>query len=284
MTEFKNNDQGGAIYVVATPIGNLQDFTPRAKQVLASVDLIAAEDTRHSQALLNAFNIHTPMISYHEHNEEAKTKHLLEKVRQGQSIAMISDAGTPLISDPGYRLIQLAHQQKLKVVPVPGCSAAITALCAAGIPSDKFLFLGFLSAKSSARLKELTQYSTYPVTLIIYESCHRILSTLEDLASVMPERLLMLARELTKIHETLLYGPVTEIYNRVLHDADQVKGEFVLILAPAVNQEPSQKVEVEAKVLLTALLEELPLKKAVMLAAKITGQRKNYLYELALGK
>jgi len=181
MFDSKKNKLSGSIYVVATPIGNLNDLSPRAQQVLSEVDLIAAEDTRHSEHLLLQFNIATPMTAYHEHNELEKTDFLIEKVLAGSDIAIISDAGTPLISDPGFRLIARARELGIKVVPIPGPCAAIAALSVSGLPTDKFLFIGFLPAKSTARKKELLLYKESDFTVVIYESSHRIIATLADI-------------------------------------------------------------------------------------------------------
>lgn len=282
MLEEKKSRPMGVIYVVATPIGNLNDLSPRAQKILSEVDLIAAEDTRHSEHLLRHFNIQTPLTSCHEHNESEKTPFLLQKVLDGTTIAVISDAGTPLISDPGYRLIAAARNNGIKIVPIPGPCAAITALSAAGLPSDKFLFVGFLPAKSTGRKKELLKYKDADFTVLVYESSHRILATLIDIHELFPERLLTIARELTKTFETILYGTAAELLEILQHDPNQQKGEFVLVLAPAEKNSDEIKSELQAVDLLKILLTELPLKKAVTLAAQITGQRKNLLYELAL--
>ena len=282
MIDSKKNNNYGTIYIVATPIGNLNDLSPRAQQILAEVNLIAAEDTRHSQALLKHFNIQTPMTSYHEHNEEEKALYLLEKVCQGQNIAIISDAGTPLISDPGYQIVAKAAVAGIKIVPVPGPCAAIAALSAAGLPSAKFLFIGFLAAKTTSRKKELLNYKEYPYTLVCYESTHRIMETLADLKEIMPERKLSIARELTKTFETILHGTVEQLWEILVKDANQQKGEFVLVIAPAEKKIEQEKIELGVEKILAELLTELPLKKAVNLAAKITGERKNKLYDQAL--
>lgn len=282
MFDSKKLKLSGSIYVVATPIGNLNDLSPRAQQVLSEVDLIAAEDTRHSEHLLRQFNINTPMTAYHEHNELEKTDFLIAKVSAGSNIAIISDAGTPLISDPGFRLIARAREQGIKVVPIPGPCAAIAALSVSGLPTDKFLFIGFLPAKSTARKKELLLYKESDFTVVIYESSHRIVATLEDINELYPVRKLTLARELTKTFETILSGTAAELSDILQQDSNQQKGEFVLVLAPVEKKDSHEAVEAEHVELLALLLEELPLKKAVTLAAKITGERKNQLYDLAL--
>lgn len=273
----------GQIYVVATPIGNLGDFTPRAQQTLAEADLIAAEDTRHSQRLLSHFNISTKMTAYHEHNEQEKSKELLTAVQEGKNLALISDAGTPLISDPGFRLTQQARALGVEVLAVPGACAAIAALSIAGLPSDRFLFAGFLPAKSQARQASLKSYAAESLTTIFYESSHRILACIKDMVSVIPEKQVVIARELTKTFETVLSGIPAELLKILEEDHNQQKGEFVILLAPAEKIEEGEHIEHELKNLLELLLEELPLKKAVTLAVKLTGQRKNHVYQMALG-
>lgn len=282
MFDSKKSKLSGSIYVVATPIGNLNDLSPRAQQVLSEVDLIAAEDTRHSEHLLRQFNINTPMTAYHEHNELEKTDFLITKVLTGSNIAIISDAGTPLISDPGFRLIARAREQGIKVIPIPGPCAAIAALSVSGLPTDKFLFIGFLPAKSTARKKELSLYKESDFTVVIYESSHRIVATLKDIKELYPARKLTIARELTKTFETILSGTAAELSDILQQDSNQQKGEFVLVFGPAEKKASNEAAEVEHVELLALLLEELPLKKAVTLAAKITGERKNQLYDLAL--
>ena len=271
----------GQIYVVATPIGNLGDFSPRARQILAEADLIAAEDTRHSKHLLNHFNISTSMTAYHEHNEQEKTKQLLEAVQDGKNVALISDAGTPLISDPGFRLVQQARLLGIEVLAVPGACAAIAALSIAGLPSDKFLFAGFLPAKSQARQTSLQTYATEPFTTIFYESSHRILACVKDMVSVIPEKQVVIARELTKTFETVLAGTPQELLKILEEDSNQQRGEFVVLLA-AAEKVIDDSISLELESLLKVLLDELPLKKAVDAAVKITGQRKNHVYQVAL--
>ena len=266
--------------MVATPIGNLGDMTPRAVEVLKAVGHIAAEDTRHSGSLLRHFGISTPMIALHDHNERQRTEMLLERLTTGEDIALISDAGTPLISDPGYHLVRQTRAAGVKVVPVPGASALIAALSVSGLPTDRFCFEGFLPAKSAARRARFEHLSRETRTIAFYEAPHRIEETLEDAAAVLgSEREAVLARELTKTWETLLTMPLGELLQRVKIDPDQRRGEIVLLIAGA---EISDETEAEAHRVVLLLAEELPVKQAAALAAKITGARKNALYEYLL--
>lgn len=272
------------LYVVATPIGNLADMTARAIEVLQTVTLIAAEDTRHSARLMAHFNIKTPMISVHDHNERQRIERILERLAAGESIALISDAGTPLISDPGFVLVRAVREAQFRVVPVPGCSALVTALCAAGLPSDRFVFEGFLPAKSLARRQRLEALAREERTLIFYESTHRILASLEDMQACFgAERMVVAARELTKTFETIKGAPVAELLEWMRQDANQQKGEFVVLLqgAPAPADDA---LNAEAMRVLDVLLEELPIKQAAALAAKLTGLKKNFLYQAALAR
>jgi len=270
------------LYVVATPIGNLSDISARAVEVLKQVDLIACEDTRHSSRLLNHLNIQKPLLSYHDHNETQQTQNLIGKLQAGQSIALISDAGTPLISDPGYQLVKQAHENNITVVPLPGPCALITALSASGLPSDRFTFEGFLPAKQQARVETLEKLRAETRTLIFYESTHRISASLQDMVKVFgADRRAVVARELTKAFETLRGDELANLSAWVKEDANQRKGEVVLLVrgAEAVEQD---EVRVEAEKVLAILLEELPVKQAAQLAAKITGGKKNALYQVAL--
>lgn len=270
------------LYVVATPIGNLSDISARAVEVLQQVDVIACEDTRHSVRLLNHLNINKPLVSYHDHNEQAQTQNLIEKLKAGVRVALISDAGTPLISDPGYQLVKQAHDSEIKVIPLPGACAFVTALSASGLPSDRFVFEGFLPAKQQARLDCLEKLLKEERTLIFYESTHRILACLKDMAQVFGgERQVVLARELTKTFETIKGAPLELLVDWVESDANQQKGELVLLVKGA-EAERSDEVRVAAEKVLSVLLEELPVKQAAQLAAKITGGKKNALYQLAL--
>ena len=271
----------GNLFVVATPIGNLGDMVPRALQVLQQADWVAAEDTRHSGRLLAHFGIDTPMVPYHDHSDERQLVRILDLLEQGASVALISDAGTPLISDPGFRLVREARGCGATITPIPGPCAAIVALCAAGLPSDRFAFEGFLPAKSQQRRTALEALATAAHTLIFYEAPHRILATLQDMAELFgADREALLARELTKAHETLIFAPLQELVQRVREDANQQRGEIVLVVRGA----PAQVAVDEAEQLrvLGLLMEELPLKQAAALAARITGGSKNVLYQQAL--
>lgn len=270
------------LYIVATPIGHLGDITARAIEVLSSVDWIAAEDTRHSQRLLSHLGLKKPLISLHDHNERDKANFLLQKITMGGTIALISDAGTPLISDPGYHLVRLAQDQGIKVVPIPGACALIAALSISGLPTDRFVFEGFLPAKSTNRQKQLKELLQEPRTLIFYEAPHRLLDCLQDLVHIFgPIREVVLARELTKTFETLKRGSLEELLNWVQLDTQQQKGEIVLLVAGFPNPD-KETLTSEADNLLKILLSELSVKQASSLAAKILGIRKNSLYEQAL--
>lgn len=272
----------GTLFVVATPIGNLDDLSARARQVLASVQLIAAEDTRHSNKLLQMIGCHTPMLSLHEHNERHRSGELLQRLQQGMDIALISDAGTPLISDPGYNLVQELTQQGIRVVPIPGACAAIAALSVAGLPTDRFVFEGFLAARSSKRRERLLELLHEERTLVFYEAPHRCRETLEDMLAVFgPTRQVAICRELTKLHETSYYGDLASLTGRAAHDADMSRGELVLVVDGAAPI-ASQAIALQAEQLLTVLLEELPASQAAKLAARLCGGSRAELYELAV--
>lgn len=273
----------GVLYVVATPIGNLDDISARALRVLGDVALIAAEDTRHSQRLLQHFGITTPLQACHEHNEREQGGRFLSRLLAGDDVALISDAGTPLISDPGFHLVRQARAAGVRVVPVPGPSALITALSAAGLPSDRFIFEGFLPAKAAGRRARLEALREEPRTLIFYEAPHRLLESLEALRDTLgAERQVVLARELTKTFETLKGLPAGELCEWVRADANQQRGECVLLVAGWQAPEGDEAVSAEALRVLDLLLVELPVKRAAALAAEITGARKNLLYQVAL--
>ena len=273
----------GVLYVVATPIGNLDDISARALRVLGDVALIAAEDTRHSQRLLQHFGITTPLQACHEHNEREQGGRFLSRLLAGDDVALISDAGTPLISDPGFHLVRQARAAGVRVVPVPGPSALITALSAAGLPSDRFIFEGFLPAKAAGRRARLEALREEPRTLIFYEAPHRLLESLEALRDTLgAERQVVLARELTKTFETLKGLPAGELCEWVRADANQQRGECVLLVAGWQAPEGDEEVSAEALRVLDLLLAELPVKRAAALAAEITGARKNLLYQVAL--
>ena len=269
-----------SLYVVATPIGNLDDFSPRAIETLQNVNQIAAEDTRHSQKLLKHFGITTSLISLHEHNEAATSKLLLDCLKKNQSIALISDAGTPLINDPGYRLVKLARQHGIPVIPIPGPCALITALCASGLTCDRFIFEGFLPGKSTARQKKLLEFLHETRTIILYEAPHRILELIDDMLIVFgAKRYVVLARELTKTFETIHGDNLGPLKIWLNSDKNQQKGEFVVIVEGAAYLNPY---EIDKQRILGILLDELPIKQATSIAAKITHEKKNKLYALAL--
>jgi 16S rRNA (cytidine1402-2'-O)-methyltransferase len=275
----------GTLYVVATPIGNLDDMSARALKVLADVALIAAEDTRHSMRLMQHFGISTPLAACHEHNERDEGGRFLTRLLAGDDIALVSDAGTPLISDPGYHLVRQARAAGVKVVPVPGACALIAALSAAGLPSDRFIFEGFLPAKTAGRRARLEQVKEEPRTLIFYEAPHRILECLDDMQAVFgADRPALLGRELTKAFETLKGLPLGELHAFVAADSNQQRGECVVLVGGWSAPEDEQAISTEAQRVLDLLLAELPLKRAAALAAEITGVRKNLLYQAALEK
>ncbi|WP_425641080.1 16S rRNA (cytidine(1402)-2'-O)-methyltransferase [Marinomonas gallaica] len=279
MVTQSDNDVRGTFYIVATPIGNLDDFTDRAKRVLQEVDFIAAEDTRHSKRLMNHFGIETRLFALHDHNERDKAAYIASLLDEGKNVALISDAGTPLISDPGYHVVHFLRQEGHRIVPVPGASALITALCASGLPTDRFSFVGFLPAKSKSRRDEMSSWVPSLGTVVFYESTHRILDCLEDLNTVWGDTVqVALARELTKTFETFLSGSVSEIKQILEDDSNQTRGEFVMMVSLPAEQEDNT----EALKVLTILLKELPVKQAAALAAEITGEKKNALYKQAL--
>lgn len=274
----------GTLYVVATPIGNLQDMTMRAVSVLKMVDKIAAEDTRHAAPLLKHFSIDKPTLSLHEFNERERLAIIIDLLEEGESVALISDAGTPLISDPGFHVVREAKARGLPVTPIPGACALIAALSVAGLPTDRFAFEGFLPPKAEARKNRLTQLLHENRTLVFYEAPHRLLSALQSMAEVFGhERKAVVARELTKIHESVLGNEFSELIKYYEAHPHQQKGEIV-ILVQGIDEEQSESKEVIPENVLDILLEELPVKQAAALASKITGERKNVLYEMALAK
>ncbi|MBK1643358.1 16S rRNA (cytidine(1402)-2'-O)-methyltransferase [Thiocapsa imhoffii] len=271
----------GILYVVATPIGNLADITERARKVLSEVDLIAAEDTRQTRRLLTHYGISTKTIAYHDHNETRLAPRLLAALDQGHQIALVSDAGTPLISDPGLTLVAAARERGLTVIPVPGPSAVICALSAAGLPSDRFLFVGFPPRLSGQRERWLAELGSERGTLVLYESGHRVVETLQALARVMGEtRRVVIARELTKRFETFLSGPASVLATRLATDPEQRLGEFVILVEGSRAQGEVDRGEQER--VLRILCDTLPLAQAVALGARLTGAKKNGLYRLAL--
>ncbi|SUT99127.1 uroporphyrin-III C/tetrapyrrole methyltransferase [Actinobacillus lignieresii] len=276
------NEQNGTLYIVATPIGNLGDITQRALDTFAQVDLIAAEDTRHSGLLLSHYGIKKPFFALHDHNEQQKAAVLVEKLQQGLNIALISDAGTPLISDPGFHLVRHCRQAGIKIVPLPGACAAITALCASGIASDRFCFEGFLPAKTKSRCDKLAEVADEPRTLIFYESTHRILDTLEDIQKMLgADRYVVMAREITKTWETIHGDTLANLIAWLNEDCNRIKGEIVLVVEGKTQQD-DEEFSTQAVKLLSLLCQELPLKKAAAIVAETFGYKKNALYQYGL--
>ena len=273
----------GVLYVVATPIGNLGDISERSVEILQGVDLIAAEDTRHTKPLLRHLGINTPLQAMHEHNEKAQLDRLLGRLASGQAIALVSDAGTPLISDPGFLLVRECHRQGIRVSPVPGACAAVAALSVSGLATDSFRFEGFPARTSSARQQQFRNLLAESATLVFYESSHRIRESLADMAIVFGgDRRAVVARELTKLHETILSAELNQLCSILEQDSNQGRGEFVVLLTGA--RKNPDNISPEAERVLDILRETLPLKQAVSLAARISGEKKNRLYHLALKK
>ncbi len=268
------------LYIVPTPIGNLSDITLRAIEVLKSVDCIAAEDTRHSGILLQHLDAKAPMLALHDHNEQQRAGVLIQRIQQGQSIALISDAGTPLISDPGYHLVKACRDAGVKVVPLPGPCAAITALSAAGLPTDRFVFEGFLPAKEKGKEDRLQALADETRTMVFYESPRRGIDTLESMHRVVGDRRVVAARELTKTFETIHALPLSEMIPWLQEDENRTRGEFVLMVAG--KTENSDDIPAEVQRTLTLLMKDLPLKKAAALTAEIYGVKKNALYAWGL--
>jgi len=272
----------GTLFIVATPIGNLNDITFRAVEILKSVDIILAENTRHSKKLLQHLNITKPIRAFHEHNEREKTKAIIDELHSGKSIALISDAGTPLISDPGYFLVVQAKKEGLRVVPIPGASALITALSASGLASDSFTFLGFLPSKQIARIKLLKTLLNQTKTSIFYESPKRILATLTDMHAIFGDsREVCLAKELTKVFETIQTDSIPNLINYLTADENNQKGEFVILIA-ANDKIDIVEAETQLDSLLPILCAEMGASKAAKLAAKITGIDKKICYKKAI--
>lgn len=269
------------LYVLATPIGNVCDISLRALHVLSLVDAVACEDTRNSATLLNRYGINRPLIAAHQHNEREVAQKIVARLQAGERIALISDAGTPAVSDPGAKIVDAVRQAGLRVLPLPGASAALAALCASGLPDEQFYFVGFLPAKAGQREQQLQTLRHLPATLVFYEAPHRILDTVQALAAVFePERQIVLAREMTKLFEDIHRCPLSQALAWLQLDPNRIKGEFVVLLQGASQQNDTDALEVTR--ILSILLEELPLKQAAALAAKITGLKKNDLYQRAL--
>jgi len=281
----KNNNSHikGILYIVATPIGNLGDITQRAIDTLKQVDHICAEDTRNTRKLLTHFGIQGDLHACHDHNERQKISTLKNWLDAGKNVALVSDAGTPLISDPGYHLVSELGQDGYSIVPIPGASAIITALSVAGLPTDRFTFEGFLPAKSSARVKTLKANAKETRTQVYYESSHRIVATIDDMLEVFgSDRNVVLARELTKMFEQIYRGDLTGLQEWISADRMHQKGEFVLMLMGHIEESESDEISGSTQDLLKILVDELPVKQASALAAKITGKKKNELYKQAM--
>ncbi|WP_281648601.1 16S rRNA (cytidine(1402)-2'-O)-methyltransferase [Parendozoicomonas sp. Alg238-R29] len=281
---MSENSGAGTLYIVATPIGNLGDLSPRAKDVLMSVDVIAAEDTRHTSRLLSHFGIKRPLLACHDYNERGRSEQIVRRLQDGESIALVSDAGTPLISDPGYHLVNAVREADLKVVPIPGACAMVAALSVSGMPSDRFFFEGFLPAKGAGRRKRMTELADFPHTWIVYESPHRIVDMLDDMAQELGgDRRLVLARELTKTFETVLSGTVSELQDILAEDENQRRGEFVVLVHGAEKPEIlDDGLSEEARRTLGVLVRELPMKQASQIASKLTGVKSKLLYKAGL--
>jgi 16S rRNA (cytidine1402-2'-O)-methyltransferase len=274
----------GTLYVVATPIGNLSDLSPRAAATLEDCDLIAAEDTRHTGILLKHFQINTPQLSLHDHNEAARAAEIIAMLREGKSVALVSDAGTPAISDPGFELVRAAAAAGFNIIAIPGPCAAIAALSIGALPTDRFCFEGFLPARGTARKLRLKSLEAEPRTLVIYESPHRVRETLEDCVTAFGEaRAATVVREATKLHETTYRGSLRELLDKSSTDADFSRGEIVLLIGGAAETaDGDSAAKSRLDKVLIALLAELPLKQAARLAAQITGARDNEVYKRAL--
>jgi 16S rRNA (cytidine1402-2'-O)-methyltransferase len=282
------NLAAGRLYVVATPIGNLGDLSPRARAVLSDVALVAAEDTRHTGVLLKHFDIRTPQLSLHDHNELKRAPEVIEKLRHGASVALVSDAGTPAISDPGFELVRAVAAAGFEIIAIPGPCAAIAALSIGALPTDRFCFDGFLPARGAARRRRLQSLATEARTIVLYEAPHRVCETLEDCVEAFgEERGAVVAREITKLHETIYRGSLRELLTRARSDPDFARGEIVLTLAGAPQTPPDEDRGADGHGgtldrVLKALLAELPLKQAARLAARITEVRDNEAYKRAL--
>jgi len=273
----------GTLYIIATPIGNLDDISLRAIETLKKVDLIAAEDTRHSLVLLKNYGINTPCISLHKFNENKKSEYLVAELSLGKNIGLISDAGTPLVSDPGCHLVKAVQDAGIPIITIPGPCAAIAALAASGLATDKFVFEGFLPAKKVAQCERLEALKNETRTIILYEAPHRLLQLIDNLLEVMgTERQIVIAKELTKMHETIIAAPLPEIKSWLLADPKRQLGEFVILIQGAKEQK-DVTISADARKILAILLQELPTKKAVNITAKITNCDKRELYQLAIG-
>ena len=278
------SDQHGILYIVATPIGNLGDITQRAVDILSLVDKICAEDTRNTRKLLTHLGLKKNLVALHDHNERQKIDEVIEWLSNGEHLALVSDAGTPLISDPGYHLVKALRERDFQVVPIPGASAIITALSVAGLATNKFSFEGFLPAKETGRKQALLLNMENSYTQVYYESSHRIVQSVATMRDVFgAEKKVVLARELTKLYEQFFYVTLDELYQWLLDDVMHQKGEFVIMLAPSEKEDSeSNSFEASTEQLLSVLVDELPVKQAAKIAAKLTGQSKNVLYKQAM--
>ncbi len=283
-SDSRKGELKGTLYVVATPIGNLDDLSPRAARTLASVDLVAAEDTRHSGRLLSHLGIQKRMVALHDHNEKDRAAGILTELQAGRDVALISDAGTPLISDPGYVLVREARAAGHRVSPIPGPCALVAALSVAGLPTDRFLYVGFLPAKRSGRRASLEVLSSEVATLVFYESPHRIMESVRDIADVLgSDREIVLGREITKTFETFYSGSVADVLAELERDPHGNRGEFVVMVRGAAAQAGSEAAAtMDVDRMLRVLLAELPVKKVAKMASELTGLSKNELYQRAL--
>ncbi len=280
-SQMINDDNCGILYIVATPIGNLEDITLRALRTLREVSLIAAEDTRHTRKLLNAYEISTPLISLHEHNEKEKSSVIIAKIKSGRSVAYVTDAGTPCISDPGYQLVKMAHTENIRVVPVPGVSAVVTALSVSGLPADNFLFCGFLPAKQNQRIRFLETLREEAKTVVFYESPARYRTSLQDIYDVLGDREILVARELTKIFEEIRYDKISTFLQSMV--AGKPKGEFTIVLKgnefkPVVFDAE----KIEEQILQILKDKEISVRDAVAAIVKQTGLSRKKVYDLAV--
>ena len=283
-SDGRKGELKGTLYVVATPIGNLDDLSPRAARTLASVDVVAAEDTRHSGRLLSHLGIQKRMVALHDHNEKDRAAGILTELQAGRDVALISDAGTPLISDPGYVLVREARAAGHRVSPIPGPCALVAALSVAGLPTDRFLYVGFLPAKRSGRRASLEVLSSEVATLVFYESPHRIMESVRDIADVLgSDREIVLGREITKTFETFYSGSVADVLAELERDPHGNRGEFVVMVRGAAAQAGSEEAAtIDVDRILRVLLAELPVKKVAKMASELTGLSKNELYQRAL--
>ncbi len=270
----------GVLYIVATPIGNLEDITLRALRILKEADVIAAEDTRHTQKLLSKYDIHTPLTSYHDHNKEEKAPVLVSRLLEGKNVALVSDAGTPGISDPGYFLINLCIAQAVPIVPLPGATAAIAALSVSGLPTDRFVFEGFLPSKHTARVKRLEELVKEDRTLIFYEAPHRIMQTLDDMRTALGDRKAVLTRELTKVHEQVIRGTLSEVKKQL--ETGSMKGEFTIIVEATSSGADRMNISPEEYLKNLILHRGLPKKEAIAVAAHDLGVPKKEIYKIGL--